>query len=368
MKILFLIIVFFHGIIHLLGFLKAFDFSELKELTIPISKPIGILWLLAMLLFINYGILYLTSYRYDWLFGIIAVILSQVIIIMFWKDARFGTLPNLLILIVSIINLGSFLIKNEFTSRVIEDFSTNNSLTKEILTEKDIVDLPIPVQNYLHYTKSVGQEKIKNFKAEFEGVLRTSPDDKGMSVHSVQYNFYKNPSRYFYVSATKMGMPAVGLHIYRNESATFQVKLLNWINMVDAKGDKMTKGETVTLLNDMCLIAPATLIDDRIEWETVNDTLVKARFTNGHVKIRAELYFNKKHELVNFISYDRYEINGKNYNNYPWSTPLGNYKMINGYLLPSRGKLIYKRPEGDFTYGELVYKNVEYNLTKFGKE
>lgn len=364
MRIVFLLIVFIHGIIHSLGFFKAFEISQLKELTLPISKPLGVVWLITMVLFIVYGILHLTNVRYDWILGIIAVILSQVIIFMFWKHAKFGTLPNLTILIASIVSLGSFLINNEFTSRVKADFANNNTFSTDILTEKDIADLPIPVQNYLHYTKSVGQEKIKNFKAEFAGVMRSSLEDNGMNVQSVQYNFYKNPSRYFYMSATKMGMPASGLHIYRNESATFKVKLLNWINVVDAKGEKMTQGETVTLFNDMCLIAPATLIDDRIEWETVSDTLVKAHFTNGHIKVSAELYFNDKYELVNFVSYDRYETDGKNYNNYPWQTPVENYQMINGYLLPSRGKLVYNKPDGDFTYGELEYKSVKYNLTE----
>lgn len=367
MRIVFLLIVFSHGIIHLLGFLKGFGFSELKQLSLPISRPVGIVWLLSMLLFIIYGIAHIANVRYEWLVGIIAVILSQAIIFMFWKDAKLGTIPNLIILIASVVSLGSFIINNEFTSRVKADFSDNNTFPTDILTEEDISDLPIPVQNYLHLTKSVGQEKIKNFKAEFAGVMRTSADDKGMNVQSVQYNFYQSPSRYFFMSASKMGLPATGLHIYQNESATFQVKLLNWITVVDAEGEKMTKGETVTLLNDMCLIAPATLIDDRIEWKTVSDTLVKAHFTNGQVKVSAELYFNEKHELVNFISYDRYETDGTTYNSYPWLTPVENYQMLNGYLLPSRGRLIYKKPDGDFTYGELEYKSVKYNLTEIEK-
>lgn len=365
MKIVFVIIVLLHGLIHMFGFLKAFKFLNFKELTLPISKPNGVIWLGTTIFFLIYGVLYFIGARYAWLFGIIAVIASQVIIIYFWKDAKFGTLLNLIILFVSFINLGSFLIKSDFESKVQADFKINNTFSTDILKESDIAHLPIVVQEYLRYTKSVGQEKIKNFKAEFTGVLRSSPDDKAMNVQTVQYNFYQNPSRYFYVSATKMGLPATALHLYQNETATFQVKLLNWINMVNAKGEKMNQGETVTLLNDMCIIAPATLIDHRIKWETINDTVVKAYFTNGNFRVSAELYFNEKYELVNFISNDRYETDGVNYNNYPWSTPVKNYKMINGYLLPSKGKVIFHKPDRDFTYGELEYKSVKYNLTEF---
>lgn len=363
MRTIFLIIVLLHGLVHLLGFVKAFGFKEVKELTLPISKPEGTLWIIAAILFLIYGILYFINNKQAWLVGIITVIVSQILIFFFWKDARFGTVPNLIILIVALVSLGSYLLHSEFTSRVKIDFLKNNQLSTELLTENDIAHLPMIVQKYFHYTKSVGQPKVKNFRAEFTGRMRSKPDDEYIKLQSVQYNFYENPSRYFYMTASKMGLPAAGLHLYQNERATFKVKLLNWFKVVDAKGNKMNQAETVTLLNDMCVIAPATLIDRRITWESINDSKIKAIFKNGSICISAMLYFNKKGELVNFVSNDRYDTDGKKYVSYPWATPVEDYKMINGYLLPSKAKLIYQRPDGDFTYGELEYKSVKYNLT-----
>ncbi len=363
MRVLFLIIVLLHGLIHLLGFVKAFGFKEIKELTLPISKPIGTVWIIATAFFLIYGVLYFFNSKYAWLIGLMAVIVSQILIFYFWKDARFGTIPNLIILIVALMSLGSYLLQSELTSRVKTNLSENNTLSTDILTENDIAHLPLIVQKYLHYTKSTGQPKVKNFRAEFVGGIRSKSDDKYMEFQSVQYNFYEKPSRYFYMTASKMGVPATGLHLYQNETATFEVKLFNWFNIVDAKGDKMNQAETVTLLNDMCVIAPATLIDRRITWEALNDSTVKAIFKNGSIRISAVLDFNKKGELVNFISNDRYDTDGKKYVSYPWATPVEDYQMINGYLLPSKAKLIYQKPDGDFTYGELEYKSVKYNLT-----
>ena len=37
-KIIFILIVVFHGLIHLLGFLKAFDLAKINKLTRPISR------------------------------------------------------------------------------------------------------------------------------------------------------------------------------------------------------------------------------------------------------------------------------------------------------------------------------------------
>lgn len=362
MRIAFLIFVLLHGLIHLLGFIKAFEFQNVRALTMAISRPTGILWLAAAVLFVAYVLLFATQSRYDWCIGLLAVILSQALIIMFWKDAKFGTISNIVVLIVTLVGLGSFQLRDEFAVRVRQDFHSNNAVVTDLLTEKDIAHLPAPVQRFLRYTKSVGQPKVRNVRAEFTGGMRGAPNETYMPLHSIQYNFYQDPSRYFYMTATKKGVPLAGLHFYQHRIATFRVKLLNWFSVVDAKGDMMNQAETVTLLNDMCFIAPAALIDPRITWELVNDTTTRAIFQNGNIKVSALLYFNQKDELVNFISKDRYETDGKKYVSYPWATPVEDYRMMNGYVLPSRAKLIYQRPGGDFTYGEFVYKDVRYNV------
>ena len=86
----------------------------------------------------------------------------------------------------------------------------------------------------------------------------------------------------------------------------------------------MDKAETVTFFNDMCCMAPATLIDKRIVWQDKGNNVVEATFTNNGISVSANLYFNETGELVNFISNDRYNVDaGKKL---PWSTPLSNYK------------------------------------------
>ena len=72
----------------------------------------------------------------------------------------------------------------------------------------------------------------------------------------------------------------------------------------------MTQGETVTMFNDMCIMAPATLIDPAIDWEAVDAHTARARFTNAGHTIHAELSFNEAGELTNFVSDDRFQVVG----------------------------------------------------------
>ena len=252
--------------------------------------------------------------------------------------------------------------KKKYQKAVLESLERTKDIKTEILQEEDIQHLPAIVQKYLRYVGVIGKEKVINFRAEFKGGIRSGPTDEFMKLKSTQYNFIDKPTRLFYIVAKKKGIPAIGIHLYRNEQAIFQIKIAGLIKVVDAKGKEMNQGETVTVFNDMCFIAPATLIHKNISWETVDPLTVNAKFTNGAISIGATLYFNDKGELINFISNDRFEtIDGKSYKNYPWITPAAGYIDMNGYRLVSSAKLIYRRPDGDFCYGEFELVNIEYN-------
>ncbi len=96
LKIFLLILFFIHGMIHILGFLKAFQLAEINQLTQNISKPIGIFWLIALILFFAAAIQLISNYNLWWITALAAVILSQVLIILFWQDAKFGTIANIM--------------------------------------------------------------------------------------------------------------------------------------------------------------------------------------------------------------------------------------------------------------------------------
>ena len=256
--------------------------------------------------------------------------------------------------------------KRTYKKAVLEALERTRIIKSETLTEEDIQHLPSIVQRYLRYTGSIGKEKILNFRAEFTGGIRSKSSEDFMPLKSVQYNFTDNPTRLFYIVAKKKGIPAKGIHLYIDQKAIMLVKILGLFTVVDAKGKEMNQGETVTLFNDMCFMAPGTLIDRNIEWEQIDAITVNAKFTNGNISIGATLYFNDEGELVNFLSNDRFETtDGKTYKNYPWLTPVTGYTSVNGYRLPSGAKLIYEHPDEDMCYGEFTLKSIEYNCKGF---
>jgi hypothetical protein len=150
-------------------------------------------------------------------------------------------------------------------------------------------------------------------------------------------------------------------------SATLQIKVASMFQVVDARGEKMSHGETVTVLNDMCFLAPSTLISKNIQWETIDSLTVKAIYTNDDIKVSSVLKFNQQEELIDFISEDRYYCeDGKTYLGHKWSTPIKNYIKKDGRKVPSNGESFWHIPyEGEFCYAKFDLQEIEYNCSEF---
>src|SRR5919198_5722856 len=99
MTVVFAIVLVVHGLIHVLGFAKAFGLADLPQLTQPVSPSLGILWLLAALLFLAAAAALFLWPRGWWAIGACAIVVSMFLIVPAWTDAKFCSLFNLVALI-----------------------------------------------------------------------------------------------------------------------------------------------------------------------------------------------------------------------------------------------------------------------------
>ena len=359
LKYFFAFVIAIHGLIHLMGFTKAYNYGNITQLTKYISKPVGVLWLITTILFLVTVLLFLLK-KESWPYiAIIAAVISQILIITVWKDAKFGTILNIIILFGSIASYATYHFEMKFKADLKRHLAKTNFPNSDLLSEADIAMLPNPVQKYIRYTGAINKPKVKNMKIVFDGEMREKGKDF-FKFTSVQYNFFDEPTRLFFMKAKVYGVPVPGYHCYQNERATMQIKPLGLFNVVNIKGTEMNKAETVTVFNDMCLMAPASLIDKRIVWTAIDTLSAIANFTNGINSITAVLYFNEKGQLINFISDDRYAVNEMK--QYRFSTPVKDYTQMSGRNIWKYGETIWHYPDGEFVYGKFTLKSIEYNV------
>jgi hypothetical protein len=188
-----------------------------------------------------------------------------------------------------------------------------------------------------------------------------------MAFSASQFNGYQTlPSRPFLMDAVMKGLPVDVFHRFVGDDATFQVRLLSAVAVVDAKGAWLNRAETVTIFNDLCLLAPSMLLDRSIRFEAVDARIVRAFFTRGAETISAELHFDERGALVDFVSDDRVKSSsdGKSFTQMRWSTPLRDYREFGQRQVPTFGESKWHDPAGTFTYGEFELQAIDFNVTE----
>lgn len=351
-----------HALIHLMGFAKAFGYAALPQLVIPISRPVGLLWLLATLLLLAAAVALWTAPRTFWILGAAGLVVSQAVIFASWGDARFGTVANVVVLVA--VAYGAFA-WGPFGLRA--DYNQRTSLAQvglvaqptSVVTEADLAPLPPAVQRYLRFAGVVGQPRVQSFRVRMTGRIRGAVDAPWMPFTAEQASYFNPPRRYFFMQATRAGLPLDGLHAYAEDGASMRIKLLSVFPVVDLKGPVLTRTETVTVLNDMAIMAPATLIDPAIRWRQIDEQQVEAIFANGPNEVRAVLVFDTTGALSNFWSDDRPALAADGVTLQPqrWSTPVGEYRSQGAHRLASRGEARYAAPGGEYAYA--VFDGIE---------
>lgn len=376
MKYLISAVLVLNGFISFLGFAKAFDLARLHQLQ-PITRPLGVLWLATAILFAGAALMRFARSRRWWVPAALGLACSTVVIVAAWNDAKFGLVANAIVAVpVVVAALGAA--PNSFGARYRRDarlLMQSSAGDTSLVTEEDTARLPEQIRRYLRFAGVVGKPRVTDYRIVFDGALRSGPDKPFMTGLIEQQSSSAPPARLFLARMSMFGVPAEAYHRYIGTSATFDVRIASLANVVGESGPELTRAETVTLLNDMVLLAPATLVEADIEWEEIGPFAVRATWSNAGHTVSADLSFDDTGALTDFISADRArsadlrdlgateldpgDATGS-MNRLRWSTPIRGWKEFDGRRLPT-GASVWHLPKGDFVYGNFEVLEVEYN-------
>lgn len=361
MKWTFLTVVFLHGIIHLLGFVKGFDLKEIKEFTVPTSKLMGVMWLCAFILFAIYIFSFVTNHKYAWFFGFFAVALSQILIVVFWKDAKFGTMPNLLVFIVSVFMFSSFNFQHLVESETLAILGNSNIESEKIVSEGDIENLPPPVQHWLRQSGVVGKPFINAGIVHQNAEMKLKPEqDKWMTATAVQYTTIDNPA-FIWTVDVKMNrlLNFKGRDKFQDGKGEMLIKVNSLINVVNEQGEKLDEGTIQRYLGEMVWF-PSLALSEYISWESINDSTAKATMNYKGTTGSGTFFFNSLGDVVKFSAF-RFYGNHSEAKRHEWVMKIDDYKVFEGIKVPAKMSATWKLDEGDWTWLNLEVTEIRYN-------
>ncbi len=360
MKYVFAFLVVIHALIHLMAFAKAFQLGNSESLTQAISKPFGICWLLTTLVYLAA----LTGYFMDKTFwpvlAIIASVLSQVLIIMVWRDAKFGTIANILIVLIALPAFAHFRFQQMVTEES-QELLKNIAPRTLTVTEEKLQHLPAPVQRWLQKSGVVGKDIPAVARIQQTGRMRTSPDSKWMPFNATQYFDLIQPA--FVWNTTVQVAPLVtmtGRDKFLNGEGEMLIKILSLITVVnEGHNNKMNTGTMLRYMGETTWF-PAAVLTPYFSWKQLDSMTVKATMNYAGTAAEGTYVFNEAGDFVAFEA-ERYYGGGNDARLECWRVEATGYRDFGGIRVPYRNRVVWKLREGDFTWLELEVTELEIN-------
>jgi hypothetical protein len=367
-RIVFSLVIFLHGLIHLFGFVKEWKLTQVKQLTGEtlislsgsLSKITGILWLITCLLFITSAATYLLRKEWWWMIAIIAIVVSQVLIIIYWRDAKFGTIANVIILIAVIFSYGAWSF-DRMANDELKSFLPKK-IGRRTVSAKMLDEQPTVVQKWLKRSNIIGKEIIQTAHLKQEGEMRLKPDSDWMEVEAEQY-ITTNPPGFIWVADVKSSfIHFSGRDKYEDGRGHMLIKLLSLIPVVDAKGKEIDQGALLRYLGEIVWI-PSAALSDYISWEEIDSKTAKATMSYKGITASGIFKFDENGDFVSFEA-DRYYYRKEGSTLERWVITARGYKEFEGIRVPSNLSVTWQFETGNFTWYRLEIREINYNIQR----
>ncbi len=324
-----------------------------------VSRVLGLFWLVACALFVTSAIF--VRGRAWWSVAIPAVVLSQVLIALRWGDAKWGTLANVMILILALLARADHRLGLN-VEREVEDLIRATIGMEEKVVTYDMIDrLPEVVQKWLRASHVVGQPKITNVYVRQTGRLRLEPGGRWMSVKAVQFVRTQHPG--FIWNARVRSFPFVwfrGRDKFQDGRGNMVIRLFSFIPVADAGGEEIDQASLVRFLGEMVWY-PTAALRSYITWKQIDSTSAIATITYGGISASGIFTFNERGEVVTFTA-DRYFHHRGEFTLKKWIVDVGQYAKVGGARVPIEAQVSWQFDEGKFTWYNLKIEDLRYNI------
>jgi hypothetical protein len=363
-----LILFFLHGSIHLLGFVKGLGLGNWKGADFDVSRWMGWTWLLAALFCWLFTGLAAAKLSQAWWIGLLALLLSQILIVCYWKAARFGTLPNVLLLAFCV----SGLARQRFQERV----AAAEAVIQGAVATRDaglrrtdaLAQLPAPVSRWLRQTGVLDKPPLLGGRLEQHAFMQMKPGQASwLEASAVQHTRTDEPAFLWAVDVPVKGLfHLLGMDRYKAGKGAMHISVHGLFPIVNAEGPKLDEGTLQRFLGEMVWF-PDMALAPYIRWEAVDDSTARAHMAYGAASAAGTFHFGPAGEVKRFSAL-RFQGNEPDARRFPWIMEIQEHRVFDGIRIPSRMTSTWKLDSGDWTWLKLELTRMDYRYATAGSE
>jgi hypothetical protein len=356
----FALLLLIHGTIHLVGFARGWSFmrtgisgdtsADLKGRT----KLVNIIGVVTCILFVLAMIAYLNNSGWWWVLSIPAIVLSQVLISFYWNDAKFGTIMNVVVLLVVIIYAADWSLNRKIQGDAIRILS----MSKQGVNNERLNELPLPVRKWISASGSL-RYNVSTVRLKQSGFMRTSEDASWMPFTAKQYINTDEPSFVWEAGITAGKLFTItGYDKYIDGEGHMRIRFLSVVPLADSKGSEINQGSLLRYLAEG-MWYPSAMLNEYVQWKEINDSSALASITYGGITASGTFTFNRNNDVVSF-SAERYREKGGTYQLQTWLIRNVAYKGFQGVRIPYKSEVSWISGEGTFNWLSMEVEEIEY--------
>ncbi|MBK9035565.1 MAG: hypothetical protein IPL61_30630 [Myxococcales bacterium] len=364
-----------HGLIHLLGFVKAFGLATVPQLrgaTIVTlgpawQRPIGALWLAAAVLVVVAAVAMVLGVGGWWRLGLVGLVLSQALVIYAWPDAKVGTLPNVVLALAVLLGWADARFERATDATVRQLYIEPARSPGPPVTAGDVATLPPPVARWLTRAGVVGRPRAHAVRLRQLGGLRTAPGATLMPATAEQYVDLDRPGFVWSVDVMmKRVIPVRGRDTYLDGRGHMLITVGGLVPFVDSAGPTIDQGALVRFLGEL-VWSPSAALAPYLTWQGVDAHAAVATMTWGGVTASGTFSFDDDGRVTGFAA-RRYLGGGPDARLEDWRAECSAWAQLDGVEVPVRGRVIWALAAGDFEYYQWEVAALEHDRpTRFAR-
>ncbi len=356
-----------HGLLHALGFLRAWGIAVLPPLDGPAVIPsgdgaarvVGAVWLLTGLLLVAAAALRVSGAPGWWRPGAAGVVLSQGLVVLQWQDAKAGTAVNvvLAVAVLSAVATARFHRRVDGEARAMLAGAPRSPPSR--VRPQELAGLPTPVARWLQACGVVGRPRAVTVRLRQRGRMHTSKAAPWMPALAQQYVTVDPPQFLWVVEATMASVvPLVGRDRYVHGRGEMWITVGGLVNVAAERGPKIDQGAMMRYLAEI-VIYPSAALEPYLRWEAIDDDHARAIMTSDGACLAAVFQFDAKGRVT--------EVVGERFSSATgaletWRVQIVDWTTFDGVEVGSRGDVVWALKDGDFVFYRWAIVELEWNV------
>jgi len=309
---------------------------EFTGLSQEISRGNGMLWLFCFLLFGLTILLHSIGSSYWLAICLTAILLSQILVIIYWQDAKVGTIPNIIILsacLVSLSNISFNKMVNKERKAMLSSATKNQALENQLAYSI----LPAPVQKWLSTNEGFFRDGLSKVTIKQNLKIKLKPEQENWFTAKADQYFTLDPPAFNWSVNLQMNpiITIVGRDKFEKGKGEMLMKIFSIIPVVYVKENAKLDQSALQRYLAEIIWFPQAALSSYINWEYVDANSAKATLSYLGATGSGIFYFNDEGEFVKFTAqrYKEIDADAKPFN---WVIDALEHKYFDEVLVPSK--------------------------------